>query len=61
MYMLYTVVGSLFIIILGLGVAYELLWLEDDDETERPEGHPITYNSTGHIVAVVSEFFFHFS
>lgn len=53
MYMLFTVVGSLFIIVLGLGVAYELLWLDDED-AEELEGHPIMYNLTGHIVPVVS-------
>lgn len=55
MYMLFTVVGSLFIILFGLGIAYELLWL-DDEEPEELIGHPINntlYNLTGHIVPVV--------
>lgn len=54
--MLYTVVGSLFLILFGLEIAYNVLWLGDDEwtETEPLEGHPITYNSTGHIVPIVS-------
>lgn len=56
MYMLYTVIGSLFLILFGVGIAYDLLWMEDDEwiEDERLEGHPIMYNLTGHIVPVVS-------
>lgn len=61
MYMLFTVAGSLFIILFGLGIAYELLWL-DDEEPDQLEGHPINstlYNLTGHIVPVVCfDYFF---
>lgn len=53
MYMLFTVVGSLFIILFGLGIAYELLWL-DIEEPEELQGHPIMYNLTVHFVPVVS-------
>lgn len=59
--MLYTVVGSLFLIMFGVEIAYNVLWLADDGEwteTEPLEGHPITYNSTGHIVPIVSYQFF---
>lgn len=57
MYMMYTVIGSLFLIIFGIEIAYNLLWLADDEEwteTEPLKGHPITYNQTGHIVPIVS-------
>lgn len=57
MYMLYTVIGSLFLIVFGIGIAYNVLWLNNDEEwteTEPLEGHPITYNKTGHIVPIVS-------
>lgn len=57
--MLFTVVGSLFIILFGLGIAYELLWL--DDEENELEGHPIMYNLTGHIVPVVSFDYYYYS
>lgn len=58
--MLYTVVGSLFLILFGLEIAYNVLWLGDEEwtETEPLEGHPITYNLTGHIVPIVSYRFF---
>lgn len=55
--MLYTVVGSMFLIMFGIEIAYNVLWLGDDEEwteTEPLEGHPITYNLTGHIVPIVS-------
>lgn len=58
MYMLYTVIGSLFLIIFGVELAYNVLWLADDEgwvETEPLQGHPITYNLTGHIVPIVSD------
>ncbi|XP_055317033.1 palmitoyltransferase ZDHHC16 [Sitodiplosis mosellana] len=54
-YMLYTVIGSLFLIMFGVEIAYNVLWLADDEEwseTEPLEGHPITYNLTGHIVPI---------
>lgn len=56
MYMFYTVLGSLFLIIFGVEIAYSVLWLNDEEwiETEPLEGHPVTYNSTGHIVPIVS-------
>lgn len=57
MYMMYTVLGSLFLIVFGVELAYTVLWIgEDEDwiESEPLEGHPITYNLTGHIVPVVS-------
>lgn len=62
MYMLYTAVGSLFLIIFGFEIAYSVLWLNEDDEwteTEPLEGHPITYNLTGHIVPIVGRLIFH--
>lgn len=52
LYMLYTVTGSLFLIVFGIEIAYYYVWLGFDDEPL--EGHPITYNSTGHIIPLVS-------
>lgn len=56
MYMLYTVLGSLFLICFGFEIAYNVLWLSDDAWTENEplEGHPVTYNLSGHIVPIVS-------
>lgn len=57
MYMMYTVVGSLFLICFGVEIAYNVIWLSDEDEwteTEPLEGHPVTYNITGHIIPIVS-------
>lgn len=56
LYMLYTVIGSLFLIIFGIELAYKFFWIGDDEgwiESEPLEGHPIAYNLTGHIVRVV--------
>lgn len=55
MYMLYTVSGSIFLILFGLPLAYDVLWIGDDEswtETEPLVGHPITINRTGHIIAI---------
>lgn len=53
MYMLYTVIGSLFLILFGVEIAYDVLWIGEDD-SEPLEGHPVTYNLSGHIVPIVS-------
>lgn len=61
MYMLYTVLGSLFLICFGVEIAYSVLWLNDDDEwteTEPLEGHPVRINLSGHIVPIVCSILF---
>lgn len=53
--MLYTVIGSLFLIIFGLEIAYNYLWVGPDEgwsETEPLVGHPVRYNISGHIIPV---------
>lgn len=57
--MLYTVVGSLFLIIFGFEIAYNIVWLHDEEwqETEPLVGNVVTYNLTGHIVPIVSYHF----
>lgn len=50
--MVYTVIGSLFLIVCGVEIAYDYVWLGMDDDYEL-EGHPVTFNSTGHIIPVV--------
>lgn len=54
--MLYTVMGCLFLIIFGFEIAYNVIWLNDEEwtETEPLVGNVVTYNLTGHIVPIVS-------
>lgn len=57
MYMFYTTIGSLFLVLFGLELAYHYVWIGQDEgwqETEPLEGHPVTYNLTGHIIPLVS-------
>lgn len=58
MYMLFTTLGTLYLIVFGAEIAYMAVFGGDGDdswsETERLEGHPVRFNLTGHIVAVVS-------
>lgn len=57
LYMVYTTLGSLFLITFGIEIGYKALWLGEGDgweETEPLQGHPVRYNLTGHIVPVVS-------
>lgn len=54
--MVYTTIGTLFIIIFGAEIGYNALWLGDGEgwlETEPLEGHPIRFNLSGHIIPVV--------
>lgn len=51
MYMVYTVIGSLFLIVFGVEIAYNYVWLDLEDPPL--EGHPVTFNSTGHMIPVV--------
>lgn len=48
--------GSLFLIVFGVEIAYSVLWVNDEEwtESEPLEGHSVTYNSTGHIIPIVS-------
>lgn len=50
--MVYMVIGVLFIMIFGFDLAYEIIFLHDPDEPEL-EGHPVKFNKTGALVAVV--------
>lgn len=55
--MLYTTLGSLFLIIFGIEIGYKYLWLEVNDnwaETEPLIGQPIKFNLSGHIIPVVN-------
>ncbi|XP_044741783.1 palmitoyltransferase ZDHHC16B [Chrysoperla carnea] len=52
LYMVYTVIGVLFIIICGFSIGVEALWenTPDSDSIDELEGHPIQINQTGHII-----------
>lgn len=57
--MVYTTIGTLFIILFGAEIGYNALWLGDGEgwlETEPLEGHPIRFNLSGHIIPVVNLF-----
>lgn len=54
--MIYTTIGCLFIIIFGIEIGYNYLWLGEGsgwEETEPLHGHPVKYNITGHIIPIV--------
>lgn len=60
MYMLYTAIGCLFLILFGLEIAYHMVWLGPEEgwtEVEPLQGHPVAYNLTGHIVPMVCIWF----
>lgn len=53
--MVYTAIGSLFIIIFGIEIGYRSIWLGEGDgwlETEPLLGHPVRFNLSGHIIPV---------
>ncbi|KAJ6640315.1 Palmitoyltransferase ZDHHC16 [Pseudolycoriella hygida] len=55
LYMVYTTIGTLFIILFGAEIGYNALWMGDGEgwlETEPLEGHPIRFNLSGHIIPV---------
>lgn len=55
LYMLYTTIGVLFIIIFGFELGYSVLIVGDGegwDETEPLHGHPVRFNLSGHIIPV---------
>lgn len=61
LYMVYTTIGTLFIILFGAEIGYNALWLGDGEgwlETEPLEGHPIRFNLSGHIIPVVMSLIF---
>lgn len=56
LYMVYTAIGCLYIMIFGVEIAYKALWTGDGEgwsEIEPLVGHPVKFNLTGHIIAVV--------
>lgn len=57
LYMVFMVVGTLFLIIFGFDLAYQEIWLTPDysDEPEL-EGHPVKFNKTGAMIPVTELF-----
>lgn len=57
LYMLYTTIGCLFLIICGLEIGHKYLWLDHSEswtELEPLEGQPVKFNISGHVIPVVS-------
>ncbi|XP_063928929.1 palmitoyltransferase ZDHHC16 isoform X2 [Zophobas morio] len=53
MYMVYMVLGVLFVIICGVDIAYSAIMLTGDDPDEPElEGHPVKFNKTGALIPV---------
>ncbi|XP_037955971.1 palmitoyltransferase ZDHHC16-like [Teleopsis dalmanni] len=55
LYMAYTTIGCLFLIVFGFEIGYNYLWLEHGDnwiETEPLIGQPVKFNLSGHIIPV---------
>ncbi|XP_030573604.1 palmitoyltransferase ZDHHC16 [Drosophila novamexicana] len=55
LYMLYTTLGCLFLIVCGLEIGYKYLWLDHSEhwtELEPLEGHPVKFNLSGHAILV---------
>ncbi|XP_055381447.1 palmitoyltransferase ZDHHC16 [Condylostylus longicornis] len=55
LYMSYTTIGCLFIIIFGIQIGYEYLWLSNEESWEETEpliGHPVKFNLTGHVIPI---------
>lgn len=57
LYMIYTVIGVFFVMLFGIGIGYEVLWLGDgggwqEVEEEKLQGSPVKFNLTGHIIPV---------
>lgn len=47
--------GVTFVMMFGIGIGYEVLWLGDGggwQESEELQGSPIKYNLSGHIILV---------
>lgn len=57
LYMVYMVLGVSFVIIFGAEIAYGVLWVGSSGhwtEDHQPDGHPVRFNNSGHMVHVVS-------
>ncbi|XP_067618123.1 palmitoyltransferase ZDHHC16A [Eurosta solidaginis] len=55
LYMAYTTIGCLFLIVFGFEIGYNFLWLDHSDswvESEPLEGQPVKFNISGHIIPV---------
>ncbi|CAH1377523.1 hypothetical protein MTP99_018932 [Tenebrio molitor] len=53
MYMVYMVLGVLFVILCGVDIAYSSIFLATDDPDEPElEGHPVKFNKTGALIPV---------
>ncbi|KAH8332480.1 hypothetical protein KR074_003833 [Drosophila pseudoananassae] len=55
LYMMYTTMGCLFLILFGLEIGYKYLWLDHGDnwtEVEPLEGQPVKFNLSGHVIPV---------
>lgn len=53
LYMVYMVAGVVFVMLAGVELAYETLWLSSDDSDEPElEGHPVKFNKTGALIPV---------
>ncbi|XP_016989803.2 palmitoyltransferase ZDHHC16 [Drosophila rhopaloa] len=55
LYMMYTTLGCLFLILFGLEIGHKYLWLDHGEawtEIEPLEGQPVKYNLSGHIIPV---------
>uniref|UniRef100_A0AAG5D277 Palmitoyltransferase n=1 Tax=Anopheles atroparvus TaxID=41427 RepID=A0AAG5D277_ANOAO len=54
LYMLYTTIGTLFIISFGFELGYGVLFLDEGGwkEVEPLQGHPVRFNLSGHIIPV---------
>ncbi|KNC33173.1 hypothetical protein FF38_03639 [Lucilia cuprina] len=53
LYMFYTTIGCLFLILFGFEIGYNYLWLDHGEhwtETEPLEGEPVKLNLSGHII-----------
>lgn len=63
--MVYTALGALFIMLFGVGIAYESVFVSDSNpvvqnwfsggpaDADHPlEGHPVKVNATGHLIPV---------
>lgn len=59
MYMCYTALGTLYLIVFGIEIGYDAVFMGDGEgwiETEPLEGHPIRFDITGRIFPVVRFF-----
>ncbi|XP_016951073.1 palmitoyltransferase ZDHHC16 [Drosophila biarmipes] len=55
LYMAYTTLGCLFLILFGLEIGHKYLWLDNGEtwtEIEPLEGQPVKFNLSGHIIPV---------